>query len=340
MRMRRLGNTELLVSELGFGSLFTSRLGPGFEISRQAVFAAIDAGVNFFDTAPAYANSEEVLGQIIREVKAPIIVSTKLGGRPQPFDPHSRQHLRESVETSLKLLHREVIDVLFIHEPDRPQQHDWWTDAERVIGPVVDEMAALERDGLVRFIGLAGTTVTELAHLVRAAQFDVVLTAFNCSPLFREAEAELIPNARAKGMGVVLGSVLHQGALGRRFDDVVRRKPIWLSTARQKQLLDFYRLLDEAGLDIVECALRWALHRRAGDTVLIGPKTPRQVEAAIRATALGPLPADVETRLDELAAELPNRPFEEPMIPPFVAPERYSGPGMANLGVAARVGRL
>ena len=83
MRKRILGKTGIEVSELAFGSLFTSSLGPGFDDSKQAVHKAIDLGINYFDTAPAYANSEEIFGKIIADIKTPIILSTKLGGRPQ-----------------------------------------------------------------------------------------------------------------------------------------------------------------------------------------------------------------------------------------------------------------
>ena len=128
MQQRTLGRTGLQVSQLGFGSLFASKLGPGFEESKRAVHQALDLGINFFDTAPAYANSEEVLGKILADIKAPIVLATKLGSRPQPFDPRNPKQLKASVEESLRLLHREVIDVLFIHEPDRPLQYDWWSD--------------------------------------------------------------------------------------------------------------------------------------------------------------------------------------------------------------------
>jgi aryl-alcohol dehydrogenase-like predicted oxidoreductase len=97
MHTRTLGKTGLVVSQLGFGSLFASALGPGFDHSRAAVFRAIDLGITYFDTAPAYANSEEVLGRILREVKqTPLVLSTKLGGRPQPFDPRNKAQLHQS----------------------------------------------------------------------------------------------------------------------------------------------------------------------------------------------------------------------------------------------------
>src|SRR4051794_31551879 len=98
MRTRTLGKTGIEVSELAFGSLFTSVLGPGFDDSRAAVHRAIDLGINYLDTAPAYADSEVVLGKILREIKAPLVLSTKLGGRPQPFEPWNKDHLRHSVE--------------------------------------------------------------------------------------------------------------------------------------------------------------------------------------------------------------------------------------------------
>jgi aryl-alcohol dehydrogenase-like predicted oxidoreductase len=340
MRQRTLGRTGLSVSELSFGSLFTSSLGHGFEDSKQAVHRALDLGINLIDTAPAYADSEEILGRIIADIKTPFLLSTKLGGRPQPFDPRDMSQLKQSVHESLRLLHRDVIDILFIHEPDRPQQHAWWTDPEQVYGPVIDVLDELKRDGLIRFTGLGGTTCAEMAHCIRSDRFDVVLTAFNYSALFREATHEVLPEAAAKGMGVLLGSVLQQGGLGRRYDDVVHAKPAWLSKPRQQQLLTFYAFLDELGMSIVELGLRFGISNPAIGSVLIGPKTARQVEESAAAVAKGPLPADVLRRLDDIAALVPFRPFEEPMILPLGNPKGYWGPGMANLGAGAKVGTL
>lgn len=340
MRTRILGKTGIAVSELGFGSLFTSSLGPGFDDSKRAVHKAIDLGINFFDTAPAYANSEEILGKIIADVKTPIVLSTKLGGRPQPFDPQNKTQLLESVTQSLKLLHREVIDILFVHEPDRPLQYHWWSDPEAVYGPVIDVLNQLKQAGVIRFTGLGGTTMAEMAHLMRSDRFDVVLTAFNYSALFREATHEVLPEAKSRNMGVMLGSVLQQGGLGRRYDDVVRAKPAWLSNARQQQFLAFYQFLDELGMSIVELCLRFAISCNDAQSVLIGPKTAKQVEDSVNAVAKGPLPADVMRRLDAIAALVPFRPFEEPMILPLNRPREYYGPGMANVGTGVKVGKL
>jgi len=310
MRKRILGKTGIEVSELGFGSLFTSSLGPGFDDSKAAVHKALDLGINYFDTAPAYANSEEVLGRIIADVRTPFILSTKVGGRPQPFAPQNPKQLLESVKESCRLLHREVIDILFVHEPDRPLQYDWWSDPQSAYGPVIDVLDSLKKQGVIRFTGLGGTTATEMAHLMRSDRFDVVLTAFNYSALFREATHEVFPEAKERSMGIVLGSVLQQGGLGRRYDDVVRARPAWLSKARQQQFLAFYLLLDELGMSIVELCLRFAISNTAAHTVLIGPKTAPQVADSVNAVEKGPLPSDVLRKLDAIAALLPYRPFE------------------------------
>lgn len=332
MRQRILGKTGIAVSELGLGGLFLSRLGESFEDGRRAVYRAIDAGVNYLDTAPAYADSEDVVGRIIRDIRAPLVISTKLGGRPQPFDPKNKSHLRESVKESLRLLGREVIDILIIHEPDRPGQYAWWTSPQQVVGPVLEVLDDLKRNGIIRFTGLGGTTSIEMAHFVRSGKFDVVLTAFNYSVLYREAADEILPAAREHQMGVVLGSALQQGALAERHDAVVRRKPIWLAKRRQEQFLALYRLLDEAGMSVAELGLRFALSNPEVHVVLNGAKTEAQMNDSLQAVAKGPLPADLLQRVDAIAAMLPCRPFEEPMVLPFDRPDSYSGPGNANVG--------
>jgi aryl-alcohol dehydrogenase-like predicted oxidoreductase len=340
MRTRTLGRTGIEISELGFGSLFTSSLGPGFDESKAAVRQALDLGISYFDTAPAYANSEEILGAIIADIRSPFILSTKLGGRPQPFDPRNKAQLVASAKASLRLLHREVIDILFVHEPDRPLQYDCWSDPESAYGPVIDALDQLKREGVIRFTGLGGTTTTEMAHLMHSNRFDVVLTAFNYSALFREAMHEVFPAARECNMGVVLGSVLQQGGLGRRYDELVRAKPAWLAKPRQQQFLAFYQMLDEIGMSIVELCLRFAISGNDAHTVLIGPKTAQQVAESVHAIEKGPLSSDVLQRLDAIAAMVPFRPFEEPMILPFNRPREYWGPGSANVGAGVKVGKL
>jgi aryl-alcohol dehydrogenase-like predicted oxidoreductase len=278
------------------------------------------------------------VGQALRGGDGPLIITTKLGGRPQPFDPQDINGLRRSVDESLRLLGRDHIDILMVHEPDRPQQYPWWTCYDPLDGPALELMDELKAAGKIRHTGLAGTTVTEMTSLVASDRFDVVLTAFNYNALFREAKDTVIAAARRKDMGIVLGSALGQGFLTRRADAEVKAKPIWLSALRQRQLLAYYELLDEAGMSAVEFCLRFAVGTPEISTIPVGCKTMEHLEASVAAVEKGPLPADVLGRLDEIAAILPHRPYEEPMILPFG--KAYHGPGIANMGAAVQVGKL
>jgi aryl-alcohol dehydrogenase-like predicted oxidoreductase len=341
LKQRALGRTGLSVSEVSLGGLFTSSLGGGLKETIRALETAIDLGINYVDTAPTYGDSEQVLGEALRAIgrKARgLIVSTKLGGRPQPFDPLDAGGLRSSVDESRRLLGRETIDILMIHEPDRPQMYGWWTDPQNRRGPVIEVLDRLRADGIIRHTGLGGTTLAELTHFLSGGGFDVLLTAFNYNALFREAVHELLPAAGARNMGIVVGSVYGQGGLGRRFDREVTQKPAWLSRPRQEQMLALYRLLDESGLSLPEISLRFALANPDISCVLVGAKNAGHVEASVRFAEAGPLPDDVREQLDRIAAMVPFRPFEEPLILPFGKP--YYGPGMANIGAGIPVGRL
>lgn len=341
MQRRTLGKTGLSVSPLTLGGLFTSDLGGGVDATVQTLTRAFDLGINFIDTAPAYANSEATLGKALAQVtNTPddLIISTKLGGRPQPFDPQDPKGLFESVEESLRLLGRETIDILIIHEPDRPGQYAWWTDPGSVDGPVIGVLEQLKKQGKIRYAGLGGTTVNEMHHLIASDKFDVLLTAFNYSLLYREAALELLPTAQSLGMGVMLGSVLQQGGLAKRYDDAIKTKPAWMSAQRHLQFRALYQLLDDTGLSLPELSIRFAATHPAVSTVLLGTSNPKHLEAGVRDLEKGPLSDELIERLNDIAAMLPYRPFEEPMILPLGKP--YFGPGRANVGEGINVGKL
>jgi len=327
MEYRELGRTGLAVSRLGLGGLFVSKVGGPYEQARAAVHRAIELGINYLDTAPGYLDSEEVLGRALADVDAPLVLSTKLGGRPQPFNAQDPDQLYVSFEESLRLLGRDYVDMLIIHEPDRPGQYDWWADKASFDGPVMDVLAQLRDQGRIGYLGLGGTTAYELARIIRTGKFDVVLTAFNYSLLWREAEIEVLPAAVEQGMGIIAGSPLQQGALSRRYDDQVRHGAPWLSKPRREQYLKLYALLDELEMPIAELAMRFVLSNPAVDTVLTGARSALEVEQNVATLDKGPLPSDVLARLDEIAAMVPFRPFEEPFGLPFGRP--YAGPGPA-----------
>jgi len=311
---------------LALGGLFVSKLGGNQEDANRAVARALELGVNYIDTAPTYADSEVVLGRAFRNLqpRPPFFLSTKLGGRPEPFDPQDKDGLRRSVEISLQHLGVDHIDILYIHEPERPQQYKWWTDErwltdpENLCGPVLEVIDELKRSGVIRFAGLGGTTAYAMARLINSGRFDVVLTAFNYALLWREAEHEILPAAKAMNMGIVIGSPLQQGSLAARYDEIVRhRPPSWLSKPRRDQLIELYDYLDEIGLPLPEVALRWVISNSDISCVLTGARSEAEVEQNVAAVEKGPLPMEIRRRLDEIAARVPFRPFEEPWSLPF-----------------------
>jgi aryl-alcohol dehydrogenase-like predicted oxidoreductase len=308
------------------GGLFVSKCG-GEDRQRayDAVHRALELGVNYVDTAPGYLDSEEVLGEALDGVTQPYVISTKLGGRPMPFEPQNLDHLKFSFAESLRLLKREAVDILMIHEPDRPGQYDWWSDWESFTGPVTEYLAELKREGFIKFTGMGGTTPYILARLCATGQFDVVLTAFNHSLLWRESAIAVIPEAVKQNMGVVIGSPLQQGWLSQRFDEQVNNPPAWLSPPRQKQFQALYALLDDLQMPITDLAIRWVISNPDIDTTLMGARSVQEVEMNVAAVKAGPLPADVMAQLEEIGAMVPFRPYTEPFGCGFFG---YKGPGI------------
>jgi aryl-alcohol dehydrogenase-like predicted oxidoreductase len=327
MRYRTLGKTGLQVSELGMGGLFVSSFGAAREEGCRAVRRALELGVNYVDTAPGYLDSEEVLGVALDGVEQPYVLSTKLGGRPQPFDAQDKDALRRSVETSLRLLGRDHIDILMIHEPDRPGQYDWFPDWEHFHGPVCELLDELKQEGVIRFTGLGGTTAYTLAHILATGAYDVVLTAFNYSLLWREATIAVLPEAKKQGMGVIVGSPLQQGALARCYVDEVKHGARWLSPPRRAQFKRLYALVADLDISLPELALRFVLSNPDVSTTLMGARSVVEVEQNVQSVEKGPLPQDVLDELQEIADMVPFRPFEEPFGLPFNRP--YKGPGHA-----------
>ena len=189
-------------------------------------------------------------------------------------------------------------------------------------------LADLKADGTIRATALGGTTAYEMAHIIRTGRFDVVLTAFNYSLLWREAEREVLPAAVEQGMGIVIGSPLQQGALARRYDEEIEGGARWLSSPRREQYRALYGFLDEIDMSITEAAHRFVISNPDISCVLTGARSAEEVEGNVAEAEKGPLPREILDRLDEIAAMVPFRPFCEPFGLPFG--REYWGPGKAG----------
>ena len=153
------------------------------------------------------------------------------------------------VDTSLRLLKLEQIDIVMIHEPDRPGQYDWFTDWERFHGPVIELLDELKQERVIRFTGIGGTTAYTMAHLIATGRFDVVLTAFNYSLLWQEALIACCQRRYGSGWASWWDRRCKQGALSRVYREEVEHGARWLSPPRREQYRRLYALVDELAWD-------------------------------------------------------------------------------------------
>lgn len=221
MKYRTLGRTGLKVSEVSLGTwAFGSAVYGGVDSrdAHRAIRGALDAGINFYDTAPLYGSKDEdgiaerVLGQALGADRAQVAIATKFGRFP------SRGHLNtffsaagvtDSVEASLRRLGTDHIDVLFFHSPFGPEQ---------IVDDVWSALEKLKRDGKVLFVGhsisLFDKTKTMCRDWAQAGKIDVVQLVY--SLMNRETE-DFITELGAQNIGIVARESLANGFLGGTF---------------------------------------------------------------------------------------------------------------------------
>ncbi len=215
MRYRPLGSSGLMVSVVGLGcNNFGSRL--DLHHTRQVVGAALDAGITLFDTADTYGGSglgEDLLGQALEGHRDEVVLATKFGhdmkgvNGPDWGARGSRRYIHRAVETSLRRLRTDHIDLYQYHSPDR-------------ITPIEETLGALDeliREGKVRYVGSSNFTSWEVAHadwVARSAEVSRFVSAQNnYSLLDRKVEAELVPACEQYQIGVLPYFPLANGLL-------------------------------------------------------------------------------------------------------------------------------
>jgi aryl-alcohol dehydrogenase-like predicted oxidoreductase len=317
MIYRRLGRTELMVSEIGFGGLAIGGMRWGDvrdEESLAALQRAFELGINFFDTADVYGrgHSEELIGQALGEVRERVLIATKGGldfshgayARPN-FEP---DYLRSAVEASLRRLRTDYIDVYLLHNPPQKLAKE---------GAAWDTLADLRRQGKIRFFGVSAKTVNDalaylkVEHDTETGLFgDVVQAPYNM--LDQEAALKgLFVAAHRQDQGVVSRLPLASGMLSGRYganhyfppDDFRAdwRRERLAETVRRVEAL---RFLARDGRSMAQTAIAFALTQEAVSTVITGAKTAEHVEENAGASAFAPLPAgDLRAAQDAYARD-------------------------------------
>ncbi|HEY3079554.1 MAG TPA: aldo/keto reductase [Chloroflexota bacterium] len=318
METRPLGRTGLTVSALGFGCGAVGGLMVRGEPSDQtrAVARALEAGIRYFDTAPGYGDgrSEENLGRVWRELRPrDAVVGTKF--RVESGEADLPGAIRRSLEASLRRLRMERLDLLQLHNMIGPSRG---LSAELVLGPVVEALGGLQREGLIGHFGVTATGDTGAVHEVvgsgALASGQVYFNAVNPSagwagraPAGGQDYGGLIDRAASAGVGVIVIRPLAAGAvagLAEPHPNATRAGDAIAGTRYEQDQGTAAALRDLAGAlgleGPVELALRFALAKGGVSTVIVGYSDGAQLEEAIRYAERGALPDDAVARVLDL----------------------------------------
>ncbi len=302
MEYRKLGRTGLRVSAMGIGAGGPSRLGQRDGLRSEAesvalVLQALDAGVNFIDTAEAYGTEEIVGKAVAQRDRGQIIISSKKRLRDENI---TREQLRSGLHDSLRRLGADYLDVYHLHGM-RPQQYDYYANE------IVPEMQSLQRQGLIRFIGVTEHWNDDLRHtmLQRAlvdGLFDVIMVGFNL--LNQGARDAVLRAAIKQDIGVLIMFAVRR-ALSRpdklkaTLRDLIDSGELDADDINLEQPLSF--LLDDgAAASIPDAAYRFCLAEAGAHVILSGTGNPAHLQANLRSFAAPALPAAHVARLKRI----------------------------------------
>jgi aryl-alcohol dehydrogenase-like predicted oxidoreductase len=312
MQYRTLGQTGIQVSTQCLGAMMFGLWGNrDHDECVRIIHAAIDAGVNFVDTADVYSagESEEIVGKALKDRRDDIVLATKVHG-DMGSDPNrkgnSRRWIRMEVENSLRRLQTDWIDLYQIHRPDAS------LDVDETLGVLTD----LVREGKVRAIGSSTFPAEQIVEAQWVAERRN-RERFRCeqppySILARSIERSVLPTCARYGMGVIVWSPLNGGWLtgkykrGQDWPEGSRAAMGMFSSPEKRHnqrkfdaVEQIEKVAADAGVSMTHLAIAWSLEHPAVTSTIIGPKTMDQLTDLIAADAVR-LDAAALDRIDEI----------------------------------------
>jgi aryl-alcohol dehydrogenase-like predicted oxidoreductase len=321
MRMKKFGNTGLVVSELCLGAMtfggsegiWAHIASVGQASADELVKTALDGGVNFFDTANVYSGgrSEEILGQSLRNLGIPrdqFVLATKVLGRAGPGVNQlglSRYHIMAALDASLKRLQLDHVDLYQIHG----------TDPLTPIEETLDALDDCVRAGKVRYLGVSNHAAWHIAKSLgiserkALARFESIQAYYSIAG--RELEREIVPLANDQHLAILPWSPLAGGLLSGKFKpdgqgpQGARRTTFdFPPVDREKafRIIDVMRPISvRHEVSVARVALAWLLHQSAVTSVIIGAKTREQLADNLAASEVKLSTEDL-TALNEVSA--------------------------------------
>ncbi|QQA43495.1 aldo/keto reductase [Pelagovum pacificum] len=326
MQYRKLGNSGLRVSELCLGTMTFGDSGPDMwskvgtlqtSDAKPIVKAALDAGINFIDTANVYSfgHAEEVLGQSLKEIGVPrddVVIATKVFGAMGDGINNkggSRRHILAQAEDSLKRLQVDHIDLYQLHG----------FDPETPIEETLTALDNLVQRGLVRYIGLSNWAAWQVVKAVGIAELRRLSPILSLQAYYslagRDLERDIVPMLLSENIGLMVWSPLAGGLLSGKFTrdggGEGRRADFDFPPVNREQVFDIVdamRPIAEAhGASVPQVALAWLLHQPAVTSVIVGAKSVDQLTDNIGASGLR-LGVEDLSALDAVSALQPEYP--------------------------------
>ncbi len=327
MRYKKFGSTGLFVSELCLGTMtfggegeLWSKIGSlQQEDANRLVGRALDAGVNFIDTADVYSEgrSEIITGQALRDLKVArddVVIATKVFGQTGAgvnARGNSRAHIMDGVKKSLSRLQLDHIDLYQIHGFDPAT-------------PVEETVRALDnlvQHGHVRYVGVSNWAAWQImkalgiAERLGLARFESLQAYYTIAG--RDLEREIVPLLQSEGVGLMVWSPLAGGLLSGKYGrggqaEAGSRRAVFdfppVDQDRAYDSIDALRsIADARGVSVAQVALAWLLHQRAVTSVIIGAKRVDQLDDNLAAAGIR-LTEDELAALDEVSALPPEYP--------------------------------
>jgi aryl-alcohol dehydrogenase-like predicted oxidoreductase len=324
MKYRRLGSSDLEVSEISLGSWLTFAGGVGFEQTRACTDAAFEAGINFFDTANVYGRgaAESAWGEILSgRPRDSYVLATKVWGQMSD-DPADRglsaTQIGRQIDASLARLRTDHVDLYQAHrfDPDVP------------IEETIEALQQVVASGKARYLGFSEWTVEQVQAAVDIAGPELFVSSQpQYSMLWQAPEAELFPLCAANGISQIVWSPLAQGVLTGKYRPG-QAPPPDSRAANPDMNVAMPRLLDDAvleavdrlrpvaegaGLTMAELALAWVLRRPELASAIVGASRPEQVHANAEASGIRLTP-DTLAAIDDA---LGDTPIKEPTLAPL-----------------------
>jgi aryl-alcohol dehydrogenase-like predicted oxidoreductase len=315
MRYRKLGSSDLEVSEIALGAWLTYAGGIEFDQTRACTDAAFEAGINFFDTANVYGRgaAETAWGEILSgRPRDSYILATKVWGQMSDDDDDrglSGAQIAKQIDASLERLQTDFVDLYQAHrfDPDVP------------IEETIEALQKVVADGKARYLGFSEWTPEQIQAALDIAGPDLFVSSQpQYSMLWQAPEAEVFPLTHANGISQIVWSPLGQGVLTGKYKP--GEAPPADSRAASDSMGGFIErmmkdenleavqrlrpIADELGLSMVQLALAWVLRRDEVAAAIVGASRPEQVHANVEASGVE-LSADVLTAIDDALGHTP-----------------------------------